>query len=225
VPEAAVIAVDLNAPEALHVVSPVPDDLVVDGDRILLRTEVEGERTFALSNGTSVTVVARLPDQGKAPRGPEGWSLDVQTAEPGGTRRVGIAALSSLCDWRTMRELHGEAGVATYAALVDIPAEWLTDGHGVNLRLGRVAGTAEICLNGKTVGAQVVAGERREVSEYLLPGQNSLEVVVRTVLRNAVTKYCGTSTRTTEVGLIGPVRFAPYAEVVVTTRRPRPRGR
>jgi len=213
--EATVIALDLNAPEAVHVVSAVRDDLVVEGDRILLRTEVEGERTLTLSDGRSTTVAARLPEVRRAPVDPSGWSLDVQTRQPGDGRTITIAELSGLEDWREMKDLRGEAGVATYTGTADIPAEWLAEGHGVNLRLGHVAGTAEIIVNGRSVGAQVVDGPVWDVSEHLQPGRNILEVVVRTVLRNAVTNHRGTSTRTIEVGLRGPVRFQPYAEVVV----------
>jgi hypothetical protein len=54
-----------------------------------------------------------------------------------------------------------------------------------------------------------------DLTDFVRPGPNQLRIVVRTTLRNAVTKYNKTSTRTDPYGLRGPVRVEPFSVATV----------
>ncbi len=135
----------------------------------------------------------------------------------GQSRTIRIDELPTLADWRALGELAGEAGTGTYEGTFTIPADWFGADRGVELDLGHVAGTARIQVNGQNVADLVGESRRVDVTPQLRPGANTLRVVVASVLRNAVTHHRGTSTRTAEVGLRGPVTFTPYVDVPIST--------
>jgi hypothetical protein len=235
--EVKVVAVDSNAAPSVHVVDPVaPTDgeLITDGDRILLRTSESGQRSFRLSNGPTRTVGASVgpgshqpPTTGNRPSlldrfGP--WTLSVQTVTPTGGSTVEVPGHLGesqfqqyrLKDWRDFPAVTGESGVGTYTASTVLDEGWRADeDDGMWLNLGRVDGTATISFNGELVGTQVDNERRWDVTDHLRTGTNTIEVKVRTTLRNAVTKYNQNSTVTQPYGLRGPVRLDPYDGVVV----------
>lgn len=213
--EATVIAIDSAVHPRVHVTNKADDDLVTDDGRIVLRTREDGRRTFRLSNGSRRTVIARVPDEPAASVGPDTWSLGVTAETPSGDKEVSVDSLAELADWRTIAGLEGESGVGTYTGTIDVPADWLADGAGVEVALGRVDGTAEVRVNGEGVGEQVVSGGSFDISDALRRGENTVEVVVRTTLRNAVTTYNEQSTKSQPYGLRGPVKIRPYAQVLV----------
>ncbi|MER7555597.1 glycosyl hydrolase [Nocardioides sp. NPDC126508] len=209
-----------TGPVPLHVIDDEPHDIVVDDERLVLRAVEPGTRELRLSDGSRVGVVARPPERALAAVGPYTWRLTVETsAPPDAARTVIVEDLPALADWRAIGELATVAGVATYEGTFTIPDDWIGPDRGVLLDLGHVAGTAETSVNGTPVGIQVADGAVTDVSAALRAGANTLTVVVRTVLRNAVSHHRATSSRTSEVGLRGPVTFTPYADHVVSDPR------
>jgi hypothetical protein len=86
------------------------------------------------------------------------------------------------------------------------------------LNLGQIDGTADISVNGQRVGTQVDDERRWDVTSHLRTGTNTVEVKVRSTLRNAVTTYNRNSPVTQSTGLRGPIRLEPYDSVVVSDR-------
>ena len=238
--EVKVIAVNQRATASVHVVDPVPPadgELVTDGGRIVFRTSESGERRFRLSNGRTRTVTPVVgpgshqpPTTGNRPSlldrfGP--WTLSVQTVTPTGGSTVAVPGHLGesqfqqyrLRDWREFPQISGESGVGTYTASTVLDEGWRADaGDGVWLNLGQVDGTADISVNGQRVGTQVDDERRWDVTSFLRTGTNTVEVKVRSTLRNAVTTYNRNSTVTQSTGLRGPIRLEPYDSVVVSDR-------
>ncbi|MGW5861720.1 glycosyl hydrolase [Streptomyces sp. NPDC055239] len=222
--ETRVLALDTQASAPVHVVdSALAADLrVVDG-RIEFHTAEAGTRSFSLSDGRRVTVTARPAHKDTARPGPYAWRLSVEAATPDGPKSIDIPALSGtfpLWDWRDREQIAGESGVGTYTGTLTVSDTWLGSGRGVQLNLGTVEGTAEIHLNGDLVGTQITSDVTWDVTERLKAGANEVRVVVRTTLRNAVTHYKKTSSRTSSYGLRGPVMFTPFAIEVIHPRLP-----
>jgi hypothetical protein len=96
---------------------------------------------------------------------------------------------------------------------------WRADaGGGMWLNLGQIDGTAEISVDGQRVGTLVDDELRWDVTNQLRTGTNTVEVNVRSTLRNAVTTYNRNSTATRSTGLRGPIGLEPYDSVVVSDR-------
>lgn len=218
--ETRVLAVDSRGPVPVHVTDTdtVHDDLVVVDGRIELHTVEAGSRTFTLSNGRRTTVTAQPARMDTARQGPYAWGLSVEAETPDGPKTIDVPTLSGtfpLWDWRDREQFAGASGVGTYTGTLTVPDTWIGRGRGVRLDLGTVEGTAEIHINGKQVGTQIVSDIHWDVTDHLKAGGNEVEVVVRTTLRNAVTHYNKTSTRTSSYGLRGPVMVTPFAITAV----------
>jgi hypothetical protein len=99
--------------------------------------------------------------------------------------------------------LRALGGQVTYRTTVEVPA----GGHSV-LDLGDVRGTADVHVNG-TLAARLVWGPwRAEVTEYLRPGENEVEVVVRGTLAGYLddaSPTAGVYAGQVRAGLLGPV--------------------
>jgi hypothetical protein len=237
--EGVVIAISTDANVPVRVVdSEVPEagDLVLDGDKIVFRATESGEHRFELSNGDSSTVDASIVTNEDQPLSGPGsarpsiidqwstWTLTAEVVSPSGPRtvtasgRLGDSQFQQLRlrEWRSIAGLSGESGVGTYTASTTLPEGWNADpADGAWLDLGRVDGTADLSVNGQYVGTQINSGRRWDVTPYLQAGLNTVEVKVRTTLRNAVTTYLRASTDTQPYGLRGPVTLQPYDGVVV----------
>jgi hypothetical protein len=198
--------------------APADGTLVATGDgTILWKSTQEGSQRLRLSNGRTVQVSADIPARAANP-GPYTWALSVEAFTPAGRTTITIPALTGtfpLWDWRDRPQLAGESGIGTYTATLNFPEHWIGAGKGVQLNLGVVDGTTELSVNGRRVGSQITSDVTWDLTGFIHAGPNELEVVVRTTLRNAVTKYNGTSTRTDPYGLRGPVRLEPFAITTV----------
>jgi hypothetical protein len=138
---------------------------------------------------------------------------------PTGPKTITIPALSGtfpLWDWRDRDQIAGESGAGTYTATLTVPADWVGNGKGITINVGKVERTAQIYLNDKLIGTKITSDTVRDASALLKTGANAVRIVVRTTLRNAVTHYNKTSTRTSSYGLRGPVTVTPYANVTVS---------
>jgi hypothetical protein len=105
-------------------------------------------------------------------------------------------------DWSKIDGLTCYSGGAWYRKDVEIPAA-----KQVILDLGNVVSSAEVRLNGQKVGVRVTAPWTFDVTRFVKPGTNRLEVMVCNTLANHYltipTAYRGDPT----AGLLGPVRL------------------
>lgn len=113
--------------------------------------------------------------------------------------------LLSLGDWSKVGILNNYSGGVRYRTHLRLTDE---EAKGkVVLDLGRVAGTAEVCVNGRKAGVRVAPPWRQEVTGFLKAGDNAFEVVVYNTLANHYqtipSRYRGDPIS----GLLGPVRL------------------
>ena len=111
----------------------------------------------------------------------------------------------ALGDWAKAGILNNYSGGVRYRAQLTLTAE---EAKGrAALDLGRVAGTAEILVNGKPAGVRVAPPWRQEVTGLLKAGENGFEVLVCNTLANHYqtipSRYRGAPLS----GLLGPVRL------------------
>ncbi|SFT06605.1 glycosyl hydrolase [Paenibacillus sp. BC26] len=110
-------------------------------------------------------------------------------------------------DWSTIDGLTCYSGGAVYRKTFN----WRSPKHPkqakVSLDLGDVSATAEMIINGKPVRTLVAPPWKADISEWMQPGENAIEVAVYNTLANHYvtipTRYRGELTS----GLLGPVRL------------------
>jgi hypothetical protein len=177
----------------------------------------------AWSSGRELTVEggARRPDGARRYRaavarvepGPVNVALRVEQ-EPG--RYAGAAfpepvklecgpGQAKLGDWSRLGVLAHYSGGAWYRKFVTLTREQ-TLGR-VRLQLGRVAATAEVHVNGQLAGIRVAPPWTVDISKFVRPGENRVEILVYNTLANHYgtipTRYRGSPVS----GLLGPVRI------------------
>jgi hypothetical protein len=84
------------------------------------------------------------------------------------------------------------------------------------LDLGRVRGTAEVIVNGRTVGTRVCSPYRFDVTDGVRPGGNEIEIVVFGTLApylDAVSPTHFVFPGQRMSGLLGPVRLCSASPV------------
>jgi alpha-L-rhamnosidase/Glycosyl hydrolases family 2, sugar binding domain len=114
--------------------------------------------------------------------------------------------IDGLKPWTEIPQLQNVSGIGTYTSTIDLPANWKPTSTAT-LRLGEVFDSFQLTINGKLVPINQISATA-DISKYLKPGANTLQVRVATTLnnrlsdldpdvkkRNLVQKY----------GLIGPV--------------------
>ena len=111
----------------------------------------------------------------------------------------------ALGDWSKVGVLNNYSGAVRYHAALALTADEAK--APALLDLGRVAGTAEVWVNGKKAGVRVAPPWRQEVSGLLRAGDNAFEVLVCNTLANHYqtipSRYRGDPLS----GLLGPVRL------------------
>ncbi len=129
-------------------------------------------------------------------------------------------------DWETLPGWNGYAGVGSYRTSVRIPSPGQGEGFRYVLDLGDVEASAEIRVGGKHAGYVILQPWRIDLSRFLVPGMNQIEVRVANLWSNAVkamppapSKIPGPGYGVTDVlygpserppqrsGLLGPVRL------------------
>ena len=108
----------------------------------------------------------------------------------------------ALGDWSLNEGLACYSGGAWYRKTVKLPAA-----KSVTLDLGNLVSSAEVRVNGKPAGIRIAPPWTFDISELAQPGDNRIEVQVRSTLANHYltipTQYRGS----TVAGLLGPVRM------------------
>jgi hypothetical protein len=108
-------------------------------------------------------------------------------------------------DWSQQGILNNYSGGVRYSTSFGVSEE---EAKGkVELDLGSVTATAEIRVNGKTVAVRVAPPWKTDLTGFLNPGDNKLEILVLNTLANHYqtipSNYRGSPTS----GLMGPVRL------------------
>jgi hypothetical protein len=121
--------------------------------------------------------------------------------------------LPTLVDWRTHVHLQAVAH-GTMSTEFEITA--LPPGVRATLELGRVAGSAAVRVNGQPAGRLPFPPWSLDVTPYVTPGRNTLEVEVTPAWRNHLRALAENGDDTlarfrrkprTSAGLLGPVRI------------------
>jgi hypothetical protein len=174
-------------------------------------SDLPGERTVTLSDGTSRRVVAPPLPPPRPVAGP--WKLSVATNQAISPQAPLTLTLNRLVSWRELPELQRYAGRATYSADVEVPPEWLRPEITVALELGAVFELARVAVNGHEVGIAWTPPFRLEIAAALKPGRNSLEIEVPNLLKNHLESGDGYRRPS---GLLGPVHLVPqYTATIV----------
>jgi len=112
---------------------------------------------------------------------------------------------TTLGDWSQGSALECYSGGAWYRRHVQLDAAQI--GNRLVLDLGQVVATAEVRVNGQRARIRVAPPWQVDISEYVKPGENRLEILVYNTLANHYltipTRYRGSPTS----GLLGPVRL------------------
>jgi hypothetical protein len=121
--------------------------------------------------------------------------------------------LDALLDWRTHPQLR-DAAHGTLRTDFELGA--LAPGARAILELGRVAGAAEVRVNGQPAGRLPFPPWSLDVTRHLAPGRNTLEIDVTPAWRNALRARAEAGDTTlarfrgkerVAAGLLGPVRI------------------
>lgn len=111
----------------------------------------------------------------------------------------------ALGDWSKIGVLNNYSGGARYGTQIALTEDEAR--ASVTLDLGKVAGTAEIHVNGRKVGVRVAPPWKIDVTGFLKGGENAIEVLTYNTLANHYqtipSNYRGDPTS----GLLGPVRL------------------
>ncbi|MFT4082218.1 MAG: glycosyl hydrolase, partial [Nocardioides sp.] len=225
--EAAVIALappgwtgSAGAPE--RVVSTTADSVVSRQGRLLLRATKAGRyRTRLSRSGLRITEVAAVPTTRRVTR----WQLTVTSYEPGAsadqtTYRTVRTTVHGLRPWADIDELSGVSGIGRYTSGFRLPADWQRHDGGARIRLGTIANSARVWVNGRRLeSVDLITGtvEARD----LRPGENTITVEVTTTLSNQLRTLSGGEGRAElDDGLLGvgesgagAVLVEPFREV------------
>jgi len=103
-------------------------------------------------------------------------------------------------DWSKIEGLLSYSGGACYRKTIAIPAA-----KQVVLDLGDVVASAEVRVNGQSAGVRVSPPWRFDITSFVKPGENRIEVLVRNTLANHYTTIPTQYRGNTTSGLLGPV--------------------
>jgi hypothetical protein len=164
------------------------------------------------------------------------WQMELKGKDFAGIQRV----TDHLTSWSEDETTKSFSGTGIYRIDFVLPADYLATNQKIYLDLGKVGNIAEVSLNGKQTGIIWMRGQKPDVTELLVKGNNHLEIQVTNTLINRiaamkeplpvpdymVARY-GSKDKLSEVprefgfsplpaaGLLGPVRLIPTRKVVI----------
>jgi len=212
---------------AISEVNP-PAEVVIRGDREILRTDRSGEFQVKRGNGTATRV--RLSDFDPPIRLDDGWTIEF---EPG---RGAPARLTNqrLGSWTRQPDaaVRFFSGTAKYRKSFKIDGTWLKSNQRIYLDLGNLWTIGEIWLNRTSLGVAWTPPFRVDCTHALREGENELVVEVantwynrlagdaRLPISSRITRTNITSSggqpwaalEPIDSGLLGPVRLLQVAE-------------
>jgi len=94
--------------------------------------------------------------------------------------------LESLRSWTEIAECKYFSGRGAYRISTQIPASWIGAGKSVWLDLGEVREAADVRVNGQAAGAVWMQPYKIDITRYVKPGANRIEVGVANLLINRI---------------------------------------
>ncbi len=118
------------------------------------------------------------------PIGANGWKLAATGLMPSGKTQEIHRELPTLIDWSLDSELRGFSGRGVYTTTFTVAPD---AGSRLILDLGTVREVAEVTVNGKHVATLLLRPYRVDITDFVQPGENALEITVTNTLYNAMT--------------------------------------
>jgi len=146
--------------------------------------------------------------------GATGWKLTTVDLNPSGKSAPIHRDLPILIDWSLDNQLRGLSGRGTYTTTFTLSAA--DAAMRLILDLGNVKDVAEVTVNGKPAGTLLLRPYQADVTDFVQPGRNLLEISVTNALFNSMTlreprPFRAGSTENPSglmsSGLIGPVQL------------------
>lgn len=113
-----------------------------------------------------------------------------------------------LGNWSDFGALKFFSGGIRYAKEVNLDLEKL--GRKIELDLGVVDATCEVKINGKSVNVLMNSPFKLDVTDFVQPGNNTIEVLVYSTLSNHYQTVPSAYRGEPHAGLIGPVRLVGW---------------
>jgi hypothetical protein len=200
--------------------------LSCDGQRVSVRIWAAGKYQIENARGLKCSVNAEsIPPDILLP---QPWKL----AFPKGWGAPESLLLEGLIDWTDSTDpgVKYFSGTASYSNSFAIPEAHPQKGYSFVLDLGKLKEVAEVFINGKSAGILWKEPFRVDISRFLKPGENALDVAVTNLWNNRIvgdlqpgneTAYARTNiikrfsaqTPLISSGLLGPVKIS-YAPIV-----------
>jgi hypothetical protein len=141
---------------------------------------------FDPEGGGSTAAAAKQPGTLKRmePVGAGGWKLAATGLVPSGKTAEIHRELPVLIDWSLDGELRGFSGRGVYTTTFTVAADATSR---LVLDLGDVREVAEVTVNGKHAAKLLLRPYQVDITEFVKPGENGLEVAVTNTLYNAMT--------------------------------------
>ena len=133
--------------------------------------------SYALADGRAVDVKVPAPVKLAGP-----WRVAFQLGR-GAPESVTLPELRSL-HLNPDPGIKYFAGTAAYSHVLDVPVDYLARDRRVMLDLGRVEVIADVVINGRSVGQVWKEPYRLDVTDFVQPGANALDVRVTTLWPN-----------------------------------------
>ncbi|NNF33334.1 MAG: glycoside hydrolase [Saprospiraceae bacterium] len=145
-----------------------------DPGKIEAQISENGNYTIPISTGKTQQIkVTDLPD----PIGINGkWNVKFNQKSGYGS----TVEFPELIDWKDHQEdsIKYYSGTAAYNKSFTVPIEYKKDDYGAILELASVFIVAEVIINDKPAGVTWMPPYKLDISDYLIPGKNTLEIRV-----------------------------------------------
>ncbi|KAL8276416.1 hypothetical protein RQP46_011168 [Phenoliferia psychrophenolica] len=160
-------------------------DFVFADELLSARIYSSGNFPLVLSNGSTVTVGATVPNVISF----SSWDLVAETWVPvdnngpvtGYTTKAVNVSLSTLQSWLKIPELTSSSGTGVYTSTFEFGV-----GHGAKLDLGTCFHTCNASINGRPAPTFDLFSPVVDISHLLRPGTNTVTIEVSTPLNNFV---------------------------------------
>lgn len=199
--EACLYAIEKSADDC-HAVTSDAWKLIKENGRFTAKVVESGEYAISFSDGTQQTFLADVPADIQI----EDWNLVVEDWNEGDKKMItedrglGIvtnevyyetkktrldAGVVTLKPWRDIPQIGPEvSGVGFYTATVNLPEDW-NESNGAVLKIESLNGnTAALYVNGTKAPAVDLDLRIVDISELLVPGENTILVEVASTLNN-----------------------------------------
>jgi hypothetical protein len=209
----------------------LPDIRTGDEGQRVLYAEKGGEYTLVSSKGTQCRVNVPEPEV----LTPESFTGTIEFhQQDNGIKSIPINSLSPFTESEDPFVRY-YSGTATYRVQFDVPEDWLEPGHHYTFLPGETGATADLQLNGSSLGIVWDPGAEIEVDHLLKPGTNSLVVTSTSTWRNRLIgeirgdhtngkswttsplhQYLNEKSALCPAGFTGPVELLKYKPEMIT---------